>query len=62
MNGDGVINLKDSTLLRNHLIGNTTLTAEQLERADVNYDGKADLKDVNFIRRAVLGDFTIEQK
>lgn len=62
VNGDGVINLKDSTLLRNHLIGNTTLTAEQLERADVNYDGKADLKDVNFIRRAVLGDFTIEQK
>ena len=27
VNGDGVINLKDSTLLRNHLIGNTNDTA-----------------------------------
>ena len=55
VNGDGKINLKDSTYIRLYVVGDVTLTEKQLQRADVNKDGVVDLKDSTMIKYFVLG-------
>lgn len=48
IDGNGKIENTDAALYLKHLNGNTAyqFTAEQLKRADVNYDGKYDMLDV----------------
>jgi len=51
VNGDGVVSLKDCTIIRYYLEGKRELTSEQLLLADANKDGFVDLKDATWIRR-----------
>lgn len=45
VNGDKVINDADANLIMNSSVGLVTLTEEQMEKADVNFDGFVDSKD-----------------
>ena len=46
VNGDGIINLVDPILIKDHLIERAPLTGDALSRADANQDGHVDLQDV----------------
>ena len=55
VNGDGVIDLVDVRLAYQAALGLTTLTYEQIQRADMNANGQVDTGDVEMICRLVLG-------
>ena len=58
-NGDGLIDLKDVTMLRRHLAGGYNVTVVE-DSLDVNGDGTVDLKDVTYLRRGLAGGYGIE--
>ena len=49
VNGDGVLNREDPELIVKHYNELLELTAEELEIADVNHDGVADIRDANIL-------------
>lgn len=56
VNGDGVVNTKDVSLIRRWIAGGYGQTID--ERAgDVNNDGKINTKDVSLIRRFIAGGY-----
>ena len=56
MNGDKVVNAKDSMIIRRHLGRAALLTEEgQKYSADVNDDGKINAKDSLKLRRFLAG-------
>ena len=54
VNLDGVISLKDCTLIRYVLIGRISLNDAQIKNADIDQDGRITLKDVLTIRYIIL--------
>ena len=57
VNDDGIINMKDVTLLRRGVIGGYGVTLN--EAADVNCDGVTNMKDVTILRRYVIGGYGV---
>ncbi len=55
VNGDGEVNIRDVTLVMQHILGLHTLAGEQIEAADVNDDGGVDIRDVTRIMQIALG-------
>lgn len=58
LNGDGVIDDKDSDLLDRYLSGKIQLTEEQKKLADTNGDGVVDEKDNDILNQYINGDIT----
>lgn len=56
VNGDGVVDILDVSLLMQHILSSETITCEdQLQRADVNNDGEINVRDVvEIIRGPIL--------
>ena len=54
VNGDGLIDIKDITLLVNYILGKTS-DGIVLENADMNEDGRYDVTDLTLICNAILG-------
>ena len=57
-NGDGCVSLKDSTMIKLHLVGRMDLNESQLKCADTLDDGEVDLKDSTFIRKWLVDPST----
>ena len=57
VSGDGIINMKDVTMLRRGVIGGYDITLD--EAADVNCDGITNMKDVTILRRYVVGGYGV---
>ncbi len=57
LNDDGIINIKDITLLRRGVIGGYGIVLN--EAADVNCDGITNIKDITLIRRFVIGGYGV---
>ena len=55
VNGDGIIDISDYTLIRMHYQGISLLTGAALVRADVNRDGVVDEADFVLVRDYILG-------
>ena len=55
INGDGDVNVRDVTMVMQHVLGLRVLSGEQLEAADINNDGVVDIMDVTRIMQIVLG-------
>lgn len=55
LNGDGSINNKDVTLIRNYLIKSEKLTDEQLLSADINCNGDVDEDDITQLKTYLEG-------
>jgi hypothetical protein len=55
INGDGIINVHDVTLVMRYVLGLITLDQEQRAAADVNGDGLINVLDVTLIQKYVLG-------
>ncbi len=55
VNGDGLIDVRDATLVMQHVLNLRTLTFSQRELADVNGDGVINVADVNLITQRALG-------
>ncbi len=56
VNGDGIINQMDLTMIQKHIIGKIELNAKQFEAADLNDDGKISLLDLSILRKYLDGD------
>lgn len=59
INGDGIVNAADVTLLAAHIKGFTTLDKYSFNAADVNADGKLDSADITLLAAHVKGTGTI---
>ncbi|MBR6918337.1 MAG: hypothetical protein IKN38_09140 [Clostridia bacterium] len=59
VNGDGVVNLKDATLIRRYYVGGWGVELD-MTIADVNGDGVVNLKDATLIRRYYVGGWGVE--
>lgn len=55
VNGDGVANLKDATLISYYVVGKIELSDEQLTIGDVDGDGNTNLRDASLIKLKVAG-------
>jgi uncharacterized repeat protein (TIGR02543 family) len=55
VNGDGVIDVRDTVMVMRHVLNQQTLTSSQRELADVNGDGVINVFDVNLITQRSLG-------
>ncbi len=60
VNGDGVVNSKDTTMLRRCVAGGYTIGNFRAEAADINGDGTVNSKDTTVLRRYVAGGYNIE--
>jgi len=49
VNGDGILNLVDVTMIRDHLLEKAPLTGSALTRADADGDGKVRMADVVYV-------------
>jgi hypothetical protein len=55
VNKDGVVDIKDVTILRRYLAGTVSADTEDAPAADCNEDGVVDIKDVTILRRYLAG-------
>ena len=55
VNGDGIVNAADATLILKHTVQLITLDTEQLDRADVNGDGRVNAADATMILKVAVG-------
>jgi hypothetical protein len=55
VNRDGVVDIKDVTILRRYLAGTVAGSDVDLLAADCNCDGVVDIKDVTILRRYLAG-------
>ena len=54
INGDGVIDILDATLLGKYLSNpEKNLSADQLKAADINQDGKITLEDLTLLKKMI---------
>ena len=58
VNSDGVVNLKDATLIRRYYVGGWGVDLD-IATADVNCDGVVNLKDATLIRRYYVGGWDV---
>lgn len=56
INNDGIVNSKDTTLIRRYISGTTEFTAVQKLAADLNSDGIVNDNDTDIIRQYIIGD------
>ena len=49
INGDGIVNYADVSLLESHLIHSNVLTGDELKRADMNGDGNVTVTDLTLM-------------
>lgn len=61
VNDDGIVNGKDVTLIRRHVLTGYDQTINE-DAADVNNDGIINGKDVTLVRRAIIGGYDVELK
>ena len=61
INGDGNLMINDLIKLRNHLLGNGTLTGLSLSAADANRDGSVMINDLIKLRNHIAGSAAMEQ-
>lgn len=61
VNGDGAVLINDLVKVRNHLLGNGTLTGLSLSAADANRDGSVMINDLIKLRNHIAGGSAIEQ-
>ena len=55
VNGDGVINVKDATLIQKHLAKLQLISEDNIPLADLNGDGKITVTDATFIQKKLAG-------
>ena len=55
VNKDGVVDIKDVTILRRYLAGTVAADTVDAPAADCNEDGVVDIKDVTILRRYLAG-------
>ncbi|WP_405317225.1 dockerin type I domain-containing protein [Faecalibacillus faecis] len=55
VNGDGKVNSLDYIKVKNHIMGTSPLTGDDLKRADVNNDGKVSSLDYIKIKNHIMG-------
>ena len=55
VNKDGVVDIKDVTVLRRYLAGTTAEADVDVQASDCNGDGVVDIKDVTILRRYLAG-------
>lgn len=55
VNRDGIVDIKDVTVLRRYLAGTTAETDVDVQASDCNGDGVVDIKDVTILRRYLAG-------
>jgi len=48
-NGDGIVNLVDASMIRDHLLEKTSLTGAAFTRADADHDGKIRMADLVYV-------------
>ena len=53
INGDGVISIRDKTLLSKYLYYDEILSSEQLKAADINQDGKVNEEDMTLLQEMI---------
>lgn len=53
INGDGVISIRDKTLLSKYLYYDEILSSEQLKAADINQDGKVNEEDMTLLQKMI---------
>ncbi|MDP4120112.1 MAG: starch-binding protein, partial [Bacillota bacterium] len=58
-NLDGVVNLKDATIIQKSVVGLATLSSTAMLAGDANNDGVMNLKDATLIQKYVVGLATI---
>lgn len=51
INMDGVVDIKDASLIQKYLTGLASLSDEQISLADINQDGLVNIKDVTYLQR-----------
>ena len=56
INADGVINIKDATLIQRYVAYIEELTVEQLEWADFDFDGFVTISDVTEMQTFLLSN------
>lgn len=61
VNGDGVVNGKDVTMLRRNIVGGYDININE-SAADVNGDSRINGVDVTLIRRCIVGGYDVELK
>lgn len=55
VNGDGLFDTEDYTLVLNYVTAGGSLTAEQQARADMDHSGSININDVSIINNLILG-------
>lgn len=55
LNADNTLDITDVVMSRAHIVGNTTLTQEQIAAGDMNGDKVLDIIDVVMMRKAIVG-------
>lgn len=55
VNRDGVVNIRDATIVQLYLAATTKFDAEQLKLADANKDGIVDIRDASEIQMMAIG-------
>ena len=61
LSGEGSVNTMDRRKLMNHFLKNESLTGAVSEAADMNHDGKTDLKDLVMLNFSLNGEGSISQ-
>ncbi len=59
VDGDGKVGSTDYVLVRKHILGQSLLSGDMLERADVNNDGKISSMDFVLIRKTIINKETV---
>ncbi len=59
---DGQLNIADSVLLQQYLLGQVELTPEQMLLADMDFDGTVDIFDLALLKQAILEQQSIYSK
>ncbi len=58
LNGDGLVNSSDYSLLKRHILRQTTLSQDKLTAADLNRNGSVDSVDLSILKRFLLKTIT----
>lgn len=54
VNQDGKLSISDMAIIQSHILGNSKMTYEQMDLADMNNDTHIDVIDIMEIRRIIL--------